>query len=92
MRTELKIKWWQLFEFKKKLRQALNGSEEFPGGWESKADVVRKKGKKVFGVSSGWRTKDKDTCWWNREVHDSVQRTSWIVRKNVCVIIISIFL
>ena len=45
-----------------------------PDDWETPATVIRKRGRKVLGMSSGQRKKDKDTCWWNSEVQKSVQR------------------
>ncbi|KAK3554524.1 hypothetical protein QTP70_024430, partial [Hemibagrus guttatus] len=45
-----------------------------PDDWEATAEVIRETGRKVLGVSSGRRKEDKETCWWNEEVQDSIQR------------------
>ncbi|KAK3556116.1 hypothetical protein QTP70_005604 [Hemibagrus guttatus] len=45
-----------------------------PDDWETTAEVIRKTGRKVLGVSSGRRKEDKETWWWNEEVQDSIQR------------------
>ncbi|KAK3568688.1 hypothetical protein QTP86_013448 [Hemibagrus guttatus] len=57
-----------------KLRQALGGQVVLPHDWETTAEVIRKTGRKVLGVSSGRRKEDKETWWWNEEVQDSIQR------------------
>ncbi|KAK3549335.1 hypothetical protein QTP70_034565 [Hemibagrus guttatus] len=77
---EKKTKWWKLKkeecceEFRQKLRQALGGQIVLPDDWETTAEVIRKTGTKLLAVSSGRRKEDKETCWWNEEVQDSVQR------------------
>ncbi|KAK3526558.1 hypothetical protein QTP70_030697 [Hemibagrus guttatus] len=77
---EKKTKWWKLKkeecfeEFRQKLRQALGGQVVLPDDWETTAEVIRKTGRKVLGVSSGRRKEDKETWWWNEEVQDSIQR------------------
>lgn len=77
-KVEPKIKWWKLMKedccrlFREELQQALGGSKELPEDWENTAKVVRETGKKVFGVSSGQRKKDKESWWWNEEVHESI--------------------
>ncbi|KAK3516864.1 hypothetical protein QTP70_027080 [Hemibagrus guttatus] len=58
---------------RQKLRQALGGQVVLPGDWETTAEVIRKTGRKVLGVSSGRRKEDKETWWWNEEVQDSIQ-------------------
>ncbi|KAK3558630.1 hypothetical protein QTP86_022058 [Hemibagrus guttatus] len=57
-----------------KLRQALGGQVVLPDDWETTAEVIRETGRKVLSVSSGRRKEDKETCWWNEEVQDSIQR------------------
>ncbi|KAK3574804.1 hypothetical protein QTP86_018397, partial [Hemibagrus guttatus] len=59
-----------------KLRQALCSHVVvvLPDDWETTAEVIRKTGRKVLGVSSGRRKEDKETWWWNEEVQDSIQR------------------
>ncbi|XP_051784638.1 uncharacterized protein LOC127528037 [Erpetoichthys calabaricus] len=80
VRAEPRIKWWKLkkedckIEFREKVRQALGGSEELPDSWGTTADLVRVTARRVLGVTSGQRKEEKDTCWWNGEVQESIQR------------------
>ncbi|MCJ8731212.1 hypothetical protein PDJAM_G00196770 [Pangasius djambal] len=82
---EKKTKWWKLKkeecceDFRQKLRQALGGQVVLPDDWETTAEVIRVKGRKV--VSSGRRKEDKETWWWNEEVQDSIQRKSLAKKK-----------
>ncbi|KAK3543841.1 hypothetical protein QTP70_030074, partial [Hemibagrus guttatus] len=80
---EKKTKWWKLKkdEFRQKLRQALGGQVVLPDDWETTAEVIRQTGTKVLGVSSGRRKEDKETWWWNEEVHDSIQRKRLAKKK-----------
>lgn len=52
-------------EFRKELRQALDGSEELTSSWATTANVVRKTARKVIGVTgkmtSGQKKEDKET-------------------------------
>ncbi|KAK3510681.1 hypothetical protein QTP70_013508 [Hemibagrus guttatus] len=90
-KIEKKTKWWKLKkeecceEFRQKLRQALGGQVVLPDDWETTAEVIRETGRKVLGVSSGRRKKDKETWryveWWNEEVQDSVQRKRLAKKK-----------
>ncbi|KAK3556024.1 hypothetical protein QTP70_000730 [Hemibagrus guttatus] len=86
-KIEKKTKWWKLKkeecceEFRQKLRQALGGQVVLPDDWETIAEVIRETGRKVLGVSSGRRKKDKETWWWNEEVQDSIQRKSLAKKK-----------
>ncbi|KAK3553438.1 hypothetical protein QTP70_003587 [Hemibagrus guttatus] len=86
-KIEKKTKWWKLKkeecceEFRQKLRQALGGQVVLPDDWETTAEVIRETGRKVLGVSSGRRKGDKETCWWNEEVQDSVQRKRLAKKK-----------
>ncbi|MCJ8749466.1 hypothetical protein PDJAM_G00176570 [Pangasius djambal] len=50
-----------------------------PDDWETTAEVIRVKGRKV--VSSGRRKEDKETWWRNEEVQDSIQRKSLAKKK-----------
>ncbi|KAK3548724.1 hypothetical protein QTP70_018470 [Hemibagrus guttatus] len=52
-----------------------------PDDWETRAEVIRKTGRKVLGVSSGRRKEDKETWWWNEEVQDSIQRKRLAKKK-----------
>ncbi|KAK3507778.1 hypothetical protein QTP70_000334 [Hemibagrus guttatus] len=86
-KIEKKTKWWKLKkeecceEFRQKLRQALGGQVLLPDDWETTAEVIRKTGRKVLGVSSGRRKEDKETWWWNEEVQDSIQRKRLAKKK-----------
>ncbi|KAK3518110.1 hypothetical protein QTP70_033330, partial [Hemibagrus guttatus] len=86
-KIEKKTKWWKLKkeecceEFRQKLRQALGGQVVLPDDWETTAEVIRETGRKVLGVSSGWRKEDKETWWWNEEVQDSIQRKRLAKKK-----------
>lgn len=46
--------------------------EEFPHNLGATAAVIRATGRKVLGISSGQTKEDKETWWWNNEVHKSV--------------------
>ncbi|XP_051784793.1 uncharacterized protein LOC127528352 [Erpetoichthys calabaricus] len=87
VRPEPRIKWWKLknedckVEFREKVRQALGGSEELPNSWETTADVVRVTARRVLGVTSGQRKEEKETWWWNGEVHESIQRKKMAKKK-----------
>ncbi|KAK3532782.1 hypothetical protein QTP86_028151 [Hemibagrus guttatus] len=48
---------------------------------EECSEVIRETGRKVLGVSSGRRKEDKETCWWNEEVQDSIQRKRLAKKK-----------
>ncbi|KAK3526878.1 hypothetical protein QTP86_003612 [Hemibagrus guttatus] len=82
-----KTKWWKLKkedcceEFRQKLRQALSGQVVLPDDWETTAEVIMETGRKVLGVSSGRRKEDKETWWWNEEVHYSIQRKRLAKKK-----------
>ncbi|KAK3506307.1 hypothetical protein QTP70_001252 [Hemibagrus guttatus] len=86
-KIEKKTKWWKLKkeecceEFRQKLRQALGGQVVLPDDWETTAEVIRETGRKLLGVSSGRRKEDKETWWWNEEVHDSIQRKRLAKKK-----------
>ncbi|KAK3521331.1 hypothetical protein QTP70_003177 [Hemibagrus guttatus] len=64
-----------------KLRQALGGQVVLPDDWKTTAEVIRKTGRKVLGVSSGRRKEDKETWWWNEEVQGSIQRKRLAKKK-----------
>ncbi|KAK3521139.1 hypothetical protein QTP86_033416 [Hemibagrus guttatus] len=64
------------------MRQALGGQVVLPDDWETTVEVIREKGRKVLGVSSGRRKEDKETWWWNEEVQDSIQRKRLAKKKR----------
>ncbi|KAK3545944.1 hypothetical protein QTP70_016948, partial [Hemibagrus guttatus] len=45
------------------------------------SEVIRETGRKVLCVSSGRRKENKETCWWNEEVQDSIQRKRLAKKK-----------
>ena len=49
------------------------GGEVGDGGVGAPAEVIRKTGKKVFGVTSGQREGHKETCWWNQKVQECIE-------------------
>ncbi|KAK3542058.1 hypothetical protein QTP86_011361 [Hemibagrus guttatus] len=55
--------------------------EEHRVTYKSGEEVIRETGRKVLGVSSGRRKEDKETCWWNEEVQDSIQRKRLAKKK-----------
>lgn len=52
-------------ECRKRLRQAVSGTEVLPDGWQSRANVL---GETAQRLSSGQKKKDKDTWFWKEEV------------------------
>ncbi|KAK3516276.1 hypothetical protein QTP70_008643 [Hemibagrus guttatus] len=84
---EKKTKLWKMKkkecceEFRQKLRQALGGQVVLPDDWETTAEMIRDKGRKVLGVSSGRRKEDNETWRWNEEVQDSIQRKRLAKKK-----------
>ncbi|XP_051790281.1 uncharacterized protein LOC127529729 [Erpetoichthys calabaricus] len=87
VRAEPRIKWWKLkkedckVEFREEVRQALGGSEELPDSWETTADVIRVTARRVLGVTSGKRKKEKETWWWNEGIQESIQRKRMAKKK-----------
>ena len=59
----------------------MGGREELPDDWTTTAKVVRDTARKV-GVSSYQRKKDKETWWWDEEVHESIRKK--ILAKYWC--------
>ena len=57
---------------RKRLRLVLGGFEELPGDCVTTATTIRETGKGITGVSSGLRTDDKGTRWWNEELQESI--------------------
>ena len=56
----------------RKLKQALSCCGKKMHEWATISDVVRKKARKVIGVSSGQKKEDRDTWWWNAEVQECI--------------------
>ena len=65
----------------------LDGNEELPDDWTITANVVRETARKVLGMSSKQRKKDKDTCWWDEEVQESIRnkilaKKMWDIQRD----------
>ena len=60
----------------------MGSCEELPDGWVTTARGIRETGRR-FGVSSGQRTGDKETWWWNEEVQESIQKKSLAIRNGI---------
>ncbi|XP_065667643.1 uncharacterized protein LOC136087941 [Hydra vulgaris] len=75
VRAEPKIRWWKLkdedccVKFRNELRQALGGG--VLDTWNETSNTVRDVARKILGVTSGQKKIDKETWWWNEEVHES---------------------
>ncbi|KAI5617297.1 hypothetical protein C0J50_23078 [Silurus asotus] len=80
VRTERRIRWWNLKEkecsvrFREEVRQGLSGGEEVLDDCGTTAEVIMETARKVLGVTSGNRKEDKETWWWNEEVQESRRR------------------
>ena len=57
------------------------GHEKLPDDWVTTATDIRETGREAFGVSSGERTDDKVTWWWNEEVQERIQRKRSVRKK-----------
>ncbi|KAI5619089.1 hypothetical protein C0J50_21120 [Silurus asotus] len=73
VKTERRIRWWKLKEEEcsVRFREKVDGGEEMLA---TNAEVMRDTARKVLGVTSGNRKKDKETWWWNEEVRDSIRK------------------
>ncbi|KAI5092204.1 hypothetical protein C0J45_17835 [Silurus meridionalis] len=67
VKTERRIRWWKLKEeecsvrFREEVRERLSGVKEVLDDWATTAGVMREAARKVLGVTSGNRKKDKET-------------------------------
>ena len=79
MVVEPRVRWWKLKEIKYQERlkeeviKSLQGSDELPESWETTADMLRKAGEKVLGMTSGKRQNGKETWWWNEAVQERIK-------------------
>ncbi|XP_067349374.1 uncharacterized protein [Channa argus] len=86
-KAEQRTKWWKLKKeeccvvFREELTQNLGGLEVLPDDWTTTANLIRKIGRRVLGVSSGKRKADKETWWWNEEVQECIQRKRLAKKK-----------
>ena len=65
----------------------MDGNEELPDDWTITANVVRETARKVLGMSSKQRKEDKDTCWWDEEVQESIRnkrlaKKRWDIQRD----------
>ena len=74
-----KIRWWKLKEtscqeaFRQEVTTILGDKDGLPDEWEKTAEVLRKTAETVLGVTFGKRKEDRETWWWNEEVHRSIK-------------------
>ena len=65
----------------------MDGNEELPDDWTITANVVRETARKVLGMASKQRKEDKDTCWWDEEVQESIRnkrlaKKRWDIQRD----------
>lgn len=60
----------------------LGGGEEVLDSWETTAQVMREAARKVLRVTSGRKKEGKETCWWNKEVQESIRRKRMAIRSR----------
>ena len=41
--------------------------------WDKTAEMLRKTGETVLGVTIGKRNGDRETWWWNKEIQESIK-------------------
>ena len=51
----------------------LGDKDGLPDEWDKTAGMLRKTAETVLGVTFGKRKGDKETWWWNEEVHESIK-------------------
>ena len=77
--SKAKIRWWKLKEtsyqeaFRQEVTRILGGKDELPDEWDKTAEMLRKTGETVLGVTFGKRKGDRETWWWNEEVQESIK-------------------
>ncbi|XP_065675781.1 uncharacterized protein LOC136091988 [Hydra vulgaris] len=85
VRAEPKIRWWKLkdedrcVKFRDEMRQALG--DGVLDTWDETSNTVRYVARKILGVTSRQKKKDKETWWWNEEVQESL-RGKRLAKKN----------
>ena len=65
----------------------MDGNKESPDDWTITANVVRETARKVLGMSSKQSKEDKDTCWWDEEVQESIRnkilaKKRWDIQRD----------
>ena len=61
----------------------MDGNEELPDDWTITANVVRETARKVLGMPSKQRKEDKDTCWWDEEVQESIRNKILAKKRGI---------
>lgn len=61
---------------RKELGNYLSGQKVLPEDWTTRVIVISETGRRVVVVSSGTMKVDKETWWWNHEVHHC--------KKDIC--------
>ena len=75
-----RIRWWKLKEtsceeaFRQEVTRTLGGKDRLPNEWDKTAEMLRKTVKTVLGLTFGKRKGDRETCWWNEEVQESIKQ------------------
>ena len=78
-KVKIKIRWWKLKEtsrqeaFRQEVTRIMGGKDRLPNEWDETAEMLRKTAKTVLGVTFGKRKGDRETCWWNEEVQESIK-------------------
>ena len=52
----------------------MGGKDGLPDEWDKTAEMLRKTAQTVLGVTFGKRKGDRDTWWWNEEIHESIKQ------------------
>ena len=81
VKNEPKIKWWKLRgvegeeNFRELVREKIGeDANQLPEDWVKTAELLRKTAREVLGVTTGQRTEDKETWWWNESVQECVKK------------------
>ena len=53
--------------------RTLGGKDKLPDEWNKTVETLRKTAKTVLGVTFRKRKGDRETWWWNEEVHESIK-------------------
>ena len=74
-----KIRWWKLKEtscqetFRQEMTRILGDKDGLSDEWNKTVEMLRKTAKTVLGMTFGKRKGDRETCWWNEEVQESIK-------------------
>ena len=75
-----KIRWWKLKEtscqepFRHEVTRSLGGKKGLPDEWDKTVQMLRKTVETVLKVTFGKRKGNRDICWWNEEVQESIKK------------------